>query len=352
MRIDVHAHFLPDSAVRAFERGSSWHGTVVDRNDQGVLVTETAGRRVVFGSPLHFEPKEQRVRRMDERGVDVELLSLLPPLFRYGLPAADGLVAARDVNDELSALAVTFPGRFLGLATMPLQDVDAAVHELDRVMRLPGIVGAAIGTHVNGVNLDADELRPFLAAAQEATAFLFIHPIAARDRGSLDRYYLRNVIGNPVETTVAAASLMLSGRLDELPELQVCLAHGGGYVAAALGRIDHAHRVRPETRARTERSPRATCRRFFYDCLTHDERALRHLIDTVGADRVVLGTDFPADMGRARAVAEIERSDLFSAAEKAAMLGGNIEEMVVRRLMSAALIGVDTAETDLTPMER
>jgi aminocarboxymuconate-semialdehyde decarboxylase len=324
VRIDVHAHFLPESGRRAHERGTDWYGTMYSRNDAGILVSQTGPRRFTFGSPLHFEPMEQRVARMDARGVDTEMLSLLPPLFRYEVAAADNVAAAKDVNDELSELTTRFPGRFLGLGISPLQDVDAAVAELERSMGRPGMVGVAIGTNVNGTNLDDDGLRPFFEAAHELGAFVFIHPMDQRGREALGRYYLRNAIGNPLETTIAAASLIMSGRLAQLPRLQVCLAHGGGYVTAALGRLEHTWRVRKEVEKTPDRSPAAHYRRFFYDSLTHDERTLRHLVDMVGVDRVVLGTDFPADMGMTDASLEIAASTAFTDGEKAAILGGNL----------------------------
>jgi len=325
MRIDVHCHFLPESGRRAHERGADWHGTMFSRNDAGILISQTGPRRFTFGSPLHFEPMEQRVTRMDARQIDTEMLSLLPPLFRYEVAAADNVAAARDVNDELSALTKRFPGRFLGLGTLPLQDVEASVAELERAMALPGMVGVSIGTNVNGINLDADELAPFFDAAQALDAFVFIHPMDQRHAGALDRYYLRNAIGNPLETTIAAASLMMSGRLAQLPRLHICLAHGGGYTAAALGRLEHTWRVRKEVEKDGAHSPAALYRRFFYDSLTHDERTLRHLVDFVGVDRVVVGTDFPADMGMTDAAIGIAASTAFTTDEKTAILGGNLE---------------------------
>ena len=324
MRIDVHCHFLPESGRRAHERGGDWHGTMFSVNDAGILVSQTGPRRFTFGSPRHFESMEQRVQRMDARGIDTEMLSLLPPLFRYEVAAADNIASSRDVNDELSDLTKAFPGRFLGLGTLPLQDVDAAVSEMERALARPGMVGFAIGTNINGLNLDDASLAPFFEAAQALGAFVFIHPMDQRHSGSLDRYYLRNAIGNPLETTIAAASLMMSGRLAALPRLQVCLAHGGGYTAAALGRLEHTYRVRKEVEKTPDHSPAALYRRFFYDCLTHDERTLRHLVDMVGADRVVVGTDYPADMGMADVAKEIDASSAFTADEKAAILGGNL----------------------------
>jgi aminocarboxymuconate-semialdehyde decarboxylase len=323
--IDVHAHYLPESAVRAEARNEVWHGTSFERGPGGVPVAQTGDRRFVFGSPVHFEPMADRVALMDARRVDTEVLSLLPPLFRYYLPRSEGAAAARALNDELSDLTQRFPGRFLGLATVPLQDVDAAVAELERASRLPGLVGVTVGTHVNGENLDAPGLAPFWSAAQALRSFVFIHPIGPRDRGALDSYYLRNVIGNPLETTIAASSLMLSGRLDEMPDVTVCLAHGGGYTCTAVGRMDWAHQARGDASSGTASRPRDLYRRFLYDSLTHSDLGLRQLVDSVGADRVVLGTDFPADMGRTDAVAELQASTSFSTEEKEAILSGNLQ---------------------------
>ncbi|BCB83055.1 amidohydrolase family protein [Phytohabitans suffuscus] len=328
MRIDVHCHFLPESGRRARERGGDWHGTLFSVNDAGILVSETGPRRFTFGSPRHFESMEQRVARMDARGIDLEMLSLLPPLFRYEVAAADNIAASKDVNDELSALTKRFPGRFLGLGTLPLQDVEASVAEIDRAMALPGIAGFSIGTNIAGRNLDDETLVPFFEAAQAAGAFVFIHPMDQRHTGELDRYYLRNAIGNPLETTIAAASLMMSGRLAAVPKLNVCLAHGGGYVAAAVGRLEHTYRVRKEVEKSPEHSPGALYRRFLYDTLTHDERTLRHLVDFVGADRVVIGTDYPADMGMAEVSGQIGASSAFTEEEKAAILGGNLQAIL------------------------
>jgi aminocarboxymuconate-semialdehyde decarboxylase len=290
----------------------------------------------VFGSPGHFETMDQRIERMDARQVDVEVLSLLPPLFRYQLDAATGTSAATALNDELSDLTQRFPGRFLGLATLPLQSPQDAVREVERAMDLPGIVGVAIGTHVNGDNLDSENLRAVFCAAEAAGAFVFIHPIDPRDRGALNEHYLRNVIGNPLETTIAASSLMLSGRLDELPALTVCLAHGGGYTCTAAGRLNHAFEVRAENAGVRATPPAELHKRFLYDSLTHSELGLRQLVDAVGVEQVVLGTDFPADMGRTDAVSELLASPQFTSSEKDAILHGNLSRYFDRALATSA----------------
>lgn len=331
MTIDIHAHFLPESALAAHKAGTAWHGIEFERGRDGVPVAVSDGRRFAFGSPVHFEPIEARIALTGDRGVDTEVLSLLPPLFRYDRPIADGIVAAHDHNDELSALTERFPGKFLGLATVPLQSPEAAADEVVRSLGLPGIVGITIGTHVNGVNLDAEALLPFFEALEQANALVLVHPIAPRDRSALDDYYLRNVIGNPLETTIASASLMASGRLDAFPNVTFCLAHGGGYTCAAIGRLDHAHSIRHEFDSIRASAPRDLLRRFLFDTLVHDELTLRQLIDAVGVDRVVLGTDFPADMGQGDGAAVVRGLPFLSDLDKESILSGNIERLLRAR---------------------
>lgn len=329
MSIDVHCHYLPESAVEAHRRGVRWYGTEFERADDGIPIAHTGDRSFKFGSSLYFEPMEERVRRMDGRGIAVEMLSILPPLFRYELPREDAAVAARDLNDELADLAGRFPGRFAGLATLPMQDVDAAISELERVHGMSGISGVTVGTHVEGANLDDDRFAGFFSAADSLGAFIFIHPVYPRAGSALSRYYLRNTIGNPLETTIAASSLMLSGRMTENPNMHVCLAHAGGYLASAFGRLDWSQDVRSEAGPAGAR-PSELIDRFFYDCIAHDESTLRRLVDVVGAGRVVIGTDFPADMGRPDAASEIAASSFFTDEEKRAILHENLAPFVER----------------------
>jgi aminocarboxymuconate-semialdehyde decarboxylase len=328
MTIDIHAHYLPESAVVASRAARSWFGMTFERGRDGVPVAVSNGMRFAFGSSVHFESMATRVALTRERGVDIEVLSLLPPLFRYDRSELDGVAAARDHNDELSELTQRFPGRLLGLATIPLQAPEAAAEEVARSLSLPGIVGVTIGTHVNGENLDSERLQPFFDALEASKAFVLIHPIAPRDRGALDNYYLRNVIGNPLETTIASACLMASGRLEALPNVTFCLAHGGGYTCAAVGRLDHAYAVRHEFESFRASAPRGLLRRFLFDTLVHDELFLKQLVDAVGADRVVLGTDFPADMGQANAVRTIRETALLTDAEKDSILHHNISALL------------------------
>jgi aminocarboxymuconate-semialdehyde decarboxylase len=190
-----------------------------------------------------------------------------------------------------------YPGRFSGLATLPMQDVSAAVAEMDRCINNLGFKGVMINDHINGKTLDEPEFLPFWHAAEQLGALVLFHQFGSTVvKARTNRYRLPNTIGNLADRTITFATLVFGGVMDKCPDLRICLSHGGGYTCFGIGRMDRGWQVRPETRVNISRPPSSYLRQFYYDCCTHSEPALRMLIDTVGADRVVLGTDWPADM--------------------------------------------------------
>ena len=183
---------------------------------------------------------------MDEMGVDVQVISLNPIFFRHYLDADNAVAASVSVNDEIAGFIEQWPTRFAGYGALPMQDPDAAITELERVMKIPGMVGACVGTHVGGANWDEPHLFPVLEAAQELGALMFFHPADRRLEQHLPRYHLHNSIANPTETTIAIGSLIHGGVLDRLPDLKMLFAHGGGYACWAAARFDHGVKVRRE----------------------------------------------------------------------------------------------------------
>ena len=325
--VDVHAHLLPRSAIAAAEIGAEWFGSRIETDSLGRPEIVTGDYRVSMGGPAHWESIEQRITKMDAIGVDRQVISLNPILFRYYLDSSDAIECSKAVNDEIAAIVADRPDRFAGFGTLPMQDPGAAVGELERVMSTKGMVGVSVGTHVGGLNWDEPVLFPFLEAAEQSRALVFIHPSASRLKEALPRYHMRNFIANPTETTIAIGSLIFGGILDRLPGLRLLFAHGGGYACWAYARFDHGHEVRAEAREHIARLPSDYLTSMWYDSLVHGYGNLRQLVDVVGIDRVVLGTDFPADMGQPDAVSWIEGSDL-STAEKDAVLGSNAEVML------------------------
>jgi len=325
--VDVHAHLLPRSAIAAAEKGADWFGSRIETDALGRPEIVTGDYRVSMGGPAHWASIEERLARMDDAGVNRQVISLNPILFRYYLDPGDAIECSKAVNDEIAGIVADHPDRFAGFGTLPMQDPTVAVEELERLMSAAGMVGVSVGTHVGGLNWDEPDLFPVLEAAEQSNALVFVHPAASRLKEALPRYHMRNYIANPTETTIAIGSLIFGGILDRLPGLRLLFAHGGGYACWAFARFDHGHQVRPEAREHIARLPSDYLGSLWYDSLVHGYGNLRRLIDVVGLDRVVLGTDFPADMGQPDPVAWIEGSDL-SDAEKGAILGSNAEVML------------------------
>ncbi len=328
--IDVHAHLLPRAAIAAHERGEDWFGTRLEVRPRR-LAAITHGRRAQLGSLDHLQPTQARLRQMDRRRVHVQVLSLLPPLFGYHLPPEVAAPRARAVNEELAGIVREYPGRFRGLATLPLQDTPAALAELEHATEVLGLDGIAVGTNVHGRDWDDPNLFPVLARAAELGALVFIHPMDVRVGKAVARYYLSNLLGNPFETTLAAAALIFGGVFDRVPDLKVCLAHGGGYSCMGVGRMDHGAVVRPEPRAAGVRGlPREYLQRMSFDTLTHSHHALRLVLEIVGSSQLVLGSDYPADMGEEDPVGFVEACAGLTDAERSAILHGNAARLLTR----------------------
>jgi len=325
--IDVHAHAVPSSLSTAHTVGQ-WYGLPVARTEQQLLRVSPAGGSERVSPWSHAaENVSRRLADMDATGVDIQIVSLLPSLWWFDEAVLDVAAAARQTNDDFIALARQHPQRLRVFAHLPLHQPHAAVAELERVMESEVVVGAAVPTHVNGRNWDDPELYPVLEAADRVGALLFFHPAAVRLKNDLPNYHLSNLIGNPTETTIAIASLIFGRVLERLPSVRMVFAHGGGYACMAIGRFDHGRRVRKEN-AELRELPSSYLPRLYFDSIVHSDTALRFLIDTVGADRVVLASDYPADMGPADPVAVVRDNTLLTDQEVQAILGGNLARLL------------------------
>ena len=293
MTIDVHTHFIPPSFAADARAGRALDNVTVERQATTEWISHPQGYRYPL-SP-EFLDVEARLRQMDRLGIDTSILSLAPTLFFYWL---DGLAAddfCRQANESLATF-VAQSSRLRGVAAVPLQDPDAAVTELRHAILDLGLCGVEIGTSMEGVPLDDPRFGPFFAAAADLDVPVILHPYYVGTRAQLADFYMTNLTGNPLETCIAASRLILSGFLDRHPTLKVVLVHGGGFMPYQIGRLDHGFRVRAETRASITSPPSSYLRRFWYDTITHASIPLKFLIELVGPDRVVLGTDLPFDM--------------------------------------------------------
>jgi aminocarboxymuconate-semialdehyde decarboxylase len=317
--IDIHAHLTPHCLLDALEQGTDLYG--IDP------------RQIARGR-LRDIDAAQRVADMDRMGVDVHVISCEPQIYCYQYDASSTIPLHRECNDEISAMSREHPDRLSGLAVLPMQDIDAAIAELDRCVNTLGFKGAMIGDHVNGTLYDDPSFTPFWAAAEQLGAVILLHqssPTVTKQR--IDRYHLSNTVGNPVERTLDFAALVFGGVMDRFPDLKICLAHGGGYTCFAVGRMDWGWRWRPEARVNISQPPSAYLSRFYYDCITHSEAALRFLIDSVGVDRVVFGSDYPGFAAGRQGEHYQPREWLIglqgiTEEEKVAILGGNLEHVL------------------------
>lgn len=263
----------------------------------------------------------------EAEGIATRVVSLPPFLLRHDLDPDDGLAYSRAMNDGLAALAASSAGRIRVLATVPLQAPEAAADEIRRAVEVLGCEGAEIATNVAGVlELDHPALEPFWKASADLRALILIHPHDVAGAERMKGYHLRNLVGNPMETALAASRLLFAGVLQRHPELRVVLAHGGGALPWLLGRLDRGFRVRPECRD-GETAPSQTARRFLYDTVVHSPEALRALIAWMGPTQIVLGTDYPFDMGDPHAVTGVTRA-VDDPAVREAVVAGNAQRLL------------------------
>jgi aminocarboxymuconate-semialdehyde decarboxylase len=270
---------------------------------------------------------EMRIHDMDKTGVTIQALSVRPR-FGYELDSEIALDISRAQNEMIAKFVSKHPDRFVGLATVPLQDPQAAADELDRAMSTLDMTGVEIGSNVNGKNLDAPELWPFYEKAQELEAFIFVHPTNVAGIERMQKYHLGNLIGNPLDTSLAIASLIFGGVLESFPRLKFCFAHAGGFAPYQRGRLEHGFKVRPEGKEVISKPPSEYFKLLYFDTITHYPPALRYLIESVGSDHVLLGSDYPFDMADPDPVSTVNGLESISSTEKRNVLGENAAKLL------------------------
>jgi aminocarboxymuconate-semialdehyde decarboxylase len=259
--------------------------------------------------------------------VDVQVLSVCPQTFVYAQPPALAAAFARIQNEQLAKLVKARPDRFLAIATLPMQAPKLAADELRHAVRTLGLRGAQIGSNVAGKNLDDPALEPVWATAAELDAFILLHPINVAGVDRLSSYYLNNLIGNPLDTTIAAACLVFSGVLERHPSLKICLSHGGGFVPYQAGRFLHGWHVRKEPKSKLPKPPTESLGRFYFDTIVHSKDVLEFLVGNAGVDRVLLGSDYPFDMGMPDGVLQV-RGLSIPAGAQSSILGGRAKALL------------------------
>ena len=314
--IDTHAHWYPAEWLRLFEKDGAAEGASLERSANRYTIRTS---RVVNAFDEEFVDLGLRLDGMDRQRVDVQALSLTAPMVYWASPGF-GLALAQAYNDAAAAAHVKHPDRFVGLAMLPMQAPELALKELERAAKLPGMRGLYLATHVNETNLDDRRFWDVYAKAEELGWTMFLHPIDTIGRERTTRYYLKNLLGNPYDTGVAAASLIFGGVLDAFPKLEVNLPHAGGTFPWLIGRLDHGTKVRPELK-HMKQLPSEYLRRFTYDTIGHNDEINFNLVRLVGADRVVLGSDYCFDMGLSDPLGTVARLDRLTQADRDMIIG-------------------------------
>ncbi|MBX9773783.1 MAG: amidohydrolase [Xanthobacteraceae bacterium] len=324
--IDCHTHILTDETIGLLAKEAPWVSPKLTPIDDDFAVLEIAG------TPYRPFPRggwelERRFKDMAAAEVDVHVLSATPQTYLYDQDPAMTVATSVLQNDQIAKLVKAHPDRFTGIATLPMQAPERAAEELTRAVRQLGMHGAMIGSNIAGKNLDDPSFEPVWTAAEELDAFMIIHPANVAGADRLRSYYLQNLIGNPLDTTIAAACLVFGGVMERHPKLNVLLVHGGGFVPYQAGRWVHGWHVRPEPKVNVKQSPEPLINRFYYDTILHAKPQLEFLVASVGPTRVLMGSDYPYDMGTGECVRQVDALWIDDT-EKAAILNGNVVKLL------------------------
>lgn len=328
MKIDLHTHVLPKNWPDLKERygyGGFIHLEHCDSCSARMMQDDRFFRKVEHNL---WDPKI-RIHECDSDNVDVQVLSTVPVMFSYWAKPHDTLDLSRFLNDHIAEIIQEHPKRFMGLGTLPMQAPELACEELRRCVNDLGLRGVQIGTHIEGWNLDDQRLYPIYEEAEKCGASIFVHPWEMLGEDRMTRYWLKWLVGMPAETTLAISSVVMGGILERFPNLRIAFAHGGGAYGATLGRIEHGFNVRPDLcQTQTQTQPRDLLNRIYVDSLVHDPLALNLLMDTFGAERIALGSDYPFPLGEHHPGELIESMADYSSEVKEQLLSGTALEFL------------------------
>ncbi|MCC8930218.1 amidohydrolase family protein [Rhodococcus sp. I2R] len=319
--VDVHAHaIVPEIEAAVAGRAGLDAHRALDARRNGAESLQVSGK-MVAARISQLIGVDRRLADMDAAGIDIQVVSPSPSHYHYWADRELAQVVTSSANRGIAALVAEEPSRLVGLGLIALQHPEDVVAALDDAVITCGLAGVEISSFAPGVELSDARLEPFWARASELGAVVFLHPFGCSLDERLDRFYLSNTVGQPVENAVALSHIIFAGVLDRHPTLRVLAAHGGGYLPTYIGRSDHAWEVRPEARRCTDR-PSSYLPRITFDSLVHGAGALRALVDAVGTESVVLGSDYPFDMGTTDPVSQVRAAGLTEAATRS-ILGDN-----------------------------
>jgi aminocarboxymuconate-semialdehyde decarboxylase len=296
-KIDIHTHIIPKELP-------DWTAKFGYGNFIRLDHHKPCCARMMQGDKFFREVEENcwdaevRMHECDTHGVHMQVLSTIPVMFSYGVKAEHALEVAKFLNDHIAEIVKNHPDRFIGLGTVPLQDPQLAIQEMERCVKELELAGIEIGSHVNDWNLNAPELFPFFESAEKLGAAIFVHPWDMMGKEKMTDYWLPWLVGMPAETSLAICSMIFGGVFERLPNLRVAFAHGRGSFPATLGRIEHGFNVRPDLVAKHNNiNPKNYLGKFWLDSLVHDAEMLKYLISLFGSKRICMGSDYPFPLG-------------------------------------------------------
>jgi aminocarboxymuconate-semialdehyde decarboxylase len=321
--VHCHVHYLPaDEAVKGIHRPELEPSARFSSE-----LTRATNRKQMENVRVCLTSVEQRLRDMDTMGVEVQAISVSPFQFMYTLPVEHGRKTARMTNENLAEIVQKHPDRFVALANVPLQAPDAAVEELEYCVKRLGFRGVEIGTNVAGEEVSRGRDR-FWAAVQALDVMVFMHPNGFTGGERLAEHYFINAIGNPLDSTVAVGYLVFDGVLERFPKLKIVVAHGGGYVSHYPARMDHVWGAREDARTVLKKKPRQSLAKLYFDTIVFDPEQLRHLVNLWGVDHIVVGTDYPYDMGWYDPRGFLDGCTFLKDADRAKILGLNAARLL------------------------
>ena len=326
LSVDLHCHIHTDAADAIAKQ--SENPSVSPTARYGNPRTEAQQKKLHQDLHQKLTDVEQRIADMDKMDIDVQAISTSPLQYYYGIEPELGRKGARTINERLAEVTATHPGRFAPLGTLPMQSPDHAVSELVYCMKALRFKGIEIGTNVAGAEIADPQYERMWRKAEELGAVVFLHPIGFTSPQRLTRHFLTNVIGNPLDTTVALAHIVFGGILERYPKLKIVTAHGGGFLGHYPARMDHAYKVRPECHDFIKRPPSYYMKKIYYDTMVFGEPQLDHLVNLYGADHVVIGTDYPYDMGYYKPVDFVEKAKNLTRKQKDQIISSNAAKLL------------------------
>lgn len=297
LKIDIHTHIMPEKMPNWAEK-FGYGGFISLYHHKPCCARMMIDDKFFREIEDNCWSPERRMKDCNDTGVHVQVLSTIPVLFNYWAKGRDCYDVSRFLNDHIAGIVEKYPKRFIGLGTLPMQNPDLAIKEMERCVKELGLRGVEIGSHINDWNLSDEALFPFFQAAEELGASIFVHPWDMMGKPKMEKYWLPWLVGMPAETSLAICSMIFSGIFEKLPKLKVAFAHGGGSFPATVSRVEHGFNVRPDLCAiDNDKNPKSYLGQFYVDSLVHDGRILDYLIELIGPNRVALGSDYPFPLG-------------------------------------------------------